>query len=216
MEQRNYRIRRLLEAKFIMATKLSVKDHWLSRCVAALAAVGIGFGLRLGLTALVGEGLPTYITFYPVIMAVALFGGFGPGLLATLLTALGVDYWILSPTHTFAIANLVDAVGLAFFSGMGVFMSVVAELYRRARQKVTVHETEAVLREGGEAPPAAESHAGNWSRNPCDEPDAGDVQQEHRDAVDDVEHDKRGHAFDDGLAELRRTDRQRRNHDRLA
>jgi len=29
----------------------------------------------------------------------------------------------------------------------------VAELYRRALQKVTVHETEAVLREGREAPP---------------------------------------------------------------
>ena len=126
--------------------------HWLGRYAAALAAVGAGFLLRLGLSALVGEGLPTYITFYPVIMAVALLGGFGPGLVATLATALAVDYWILPPTHAFAIASLVDAVGLAFFAGMGVFMSAVAELYRRARQKAVAHDTPLFWQEGSELP----------------------------------------------------------------
>ena len=58
-----------------MATKLTLRNQWLARYAAALAAVAAGLLLRLGLTALVGEGLPTYITFYPVIMAVALLGG---------------------------------------------------------------------------------------------------------------------------------------------
>ncbi len=33
-----------------------------------------------------------------------------------------------------------DAVGLAFFLGMGLFMSAVAELYRRARQQAAIYE----------------------------------------------------------------------------
>ena len=130
-----------------MATKLTLRNQWLARYAAALAAVGAGLLLRLGLTALVGEGLPTYITFYPVVMAVALFGGLGPGLLATLTTALAVDYWLLSPTHSLGIANLVDAVGLVFFTGMGVFMSAVAALYRRAQRKVAAYDKELALRE---------------------------------------------------------------------
>jgi PAS domain S-box-containing protein len=135
-----------------MATKLTLRNHWLARYAAALAAVGAGLLLRLGLTALVGEGLPTYITFYPLIMAVALLGGFGPGLLATFATALAVDYWILPPTHAFGIASLVDAVGLAFFTGMGVFMSAVAALYHRARQKAVAFDTALFQREGQELP----------------------------------------------------------------
>jgi PAS domain S-box-containing protein len=131
-----------------MPAKLTFKNHWLVRYVAAVGAVGAGLVVRLGLTALVGEGLPTYITFYPVIMAVALLGGVGPGLVATLTTALAVDYWLLPPTHAFGIASVVDAVGLAFFTGTGVFMSVVAELYRRARQIAAVHDTELLRREG--------------------------------------------------------------------
>ena len=63
----------------------------------AFVAVAAGFGLRLALTAWIGPGLPTYITFYPAVMVAALLAGFGPGLLATALTGLTVAYWILPP-----------------------------------------------------------------------------------------------------------------------
>jgi len=46
-----------------------------------------------------------------------------------------VDYWILPPIGSFRIASFTDAAGLVLFSGMGVFMSLVAESYRRARQQ---------------------------------------------------------------------------------
>jgi PAS domain S-box-containing protein len=130
----------------------SIQRRWVWRYCLAFVAVAAGFGLRWALTALAGEGLPTYITFYPLVMVVALLGGVGPGLLATLTTALAVDYLIIPPLHGFAIANLADAVGLAFFTGMGVFMSVFAELYRRARQKAAAHEMEIFLRKGRETP----------------------------------------------------------------
>jgi len=127
-------------------------NHWLARYVFALLSVAAAFLLRLGLTRLAGGSLPTYITFYPAVMLPALLGGVGPGLLATVAAALVVDYFILPPLASFTVASLADAIGLAFFTGMGVFMSVVAELYRRARQQVQAHEAEAYLRDHLPAP----------------------------------------------------------------
>ncbi len=113
----------------------------------ALLAVAAGLGLRLGLTAQVGPGLPTYITFYPAVMIVALMGGFGPGLAATIATALVVDFWILPPAGVFAFERPVDLVGLVLFVVMGAFMSVVAESYRRGREKTAAHEKEMAVLE---------------------------------------------------------------------
>jgi PAS domain S-box-containing protein len=109
-------------------------------------AVAAGFGLRVGLTAWIGLGLPTYITFYPAVMVAALLAGFGPGLLATVLTGLTTAYWILPP-EGFFIASPVDRVGLVLFAGMGLFMSTVSELYRLDRHKAAAYDREMALRE---------------------------------------------------------------------
>jgi PAS domain S-box-containing protein len=130
----------------IILRQLSTEHRWLIRYGGALVAVAGGLLLRVGVTAWVGPDLPTYITFYPAVMAVALVAGLGPGLLATAAAALAVDYWILPP-HGWAIGRFVDAVGLALFSAMGLFMSVVAELYRRNRDQVASYDREAALRE---------------------------------------------------------------------
>jgi len=101
----------------------------------AVAMVAAALVLRWTLTTYIGPNWPTYITFYPAIMLVATVAGFWPGVVATTGTALVVDYWILPPIGSFGIESLTDALGLALFSGMGVFMSLVAEFYRRARQQ---------------------------------------------------------------------------------
>src|ERR1035441_8386312 len=124
--------------------------RWLLRYGSALAAVGAGLMLRLALTAWVGPGLPTYITFYPVVMVVALLAGLGPGLVATLAAALVADYWLLGPITQFGVANLTDAVGLGLFFGMGIFMSLVAEHSRRARLKAAAYDKDLALRESRE------------------------------------------------------------------
>ncbi len=115
----------------------------------AFVAVAAGFGLRSALTAWIGPGLPTYITFYPAVMVAALLAGFGPGLLATALTGLSVAYWVLPP-EGFAISSTVDRVGLVLFAGMGLFMSTIAELYRRDRRKAAAYDQEMALRESRE------------------------------------------------------------------
>ena len=130
----------------------SLRRHWLARYGFALLTVAAALLLREGLTRLAGGGLPTYITLYPAVMISALFGGIGPGLFATAAAALGTDYFILPPMGSLTVAALPDAVGLAFFSGMGVFMSTVAESYRRARQKAASQDTDFYVREGRPIP----------------------------------------------------------------
>ena len=86
--------------------KINFRNHWLARYACALLAVAAAFLLRAGLTRLTGGGLPTYLTFYPAVMLSALLGGVGPGLLATMAAALGVDYFILPPLGSFAVTTL--------------------------------------------------------------------------------------------------------------
>jgi PAS domain S-box-containing protein len=136
---------------------MNLRNHWFARCAFALVAVAAAFLVREGLGRLAGGSLPTYITFYPAVMLSALIGGIGPGLFATLVSALLVDYFILPPQGSFAVASLSDAVGLAIFTGTGVFLSVVAELYRRARQQSDTNEAEALLHDRREA-------SARWSR----------------------------------------------------
>ena len=98
------------------------------------------------LVKLIGGGLPTYLTFYPAVMLVALLAGFWAGLLATVTAALLAAYWILPP-EGFAVSSFPDVVGLAIFSFNGLFFSVVTELYRRARQRAALYEAELALRD---------------------------------------------------------------------
>ena len=126
-----------------MNIKLSI--GW--RYSLAVVAVAAAFGLRLALTAWVGPGLPTYVTFYPAVMLVALLAGLGPGLLATALTDLSVMYWILPPAGHLFVTAPVDRLALVLFAVMGVLMSLVAEFYRRNRGKAAAYDQDEALRE---------------------------------------------------------------------
>jgi PAS domain S-box-containing protein len=113
----------------------------------APVAVGVGFLLRLGLCSLIGADLPTYITFYPAVMVAAIEIGAWGGILATILSAIVVLYWILPPKGSFEIHSIADAVGLVLFLGMGVFISLFAHFYHRARFKAAEYDKELALRE---------------------------------------------------------------------
>ena len=118
----------------MLSSQKGLPNWFLIRYGFAVSMVAVGFLLRQVLTAYGGPGLPTYITFYPAVMLVAIVAGFWPGLVATATVAVVADYWLLPPPG-FGIESFTDAVGLTFFSGMGLFMSLVAEFYRRARQR---------------------------------------------------------------------------------
>ena len=106
-----------------------------ARYLLAAAAVAAALALHHVLVSALHASLPPYITFYPAVMFTAVVGGFAPGLAATALSALMVDYFILPPVGQFSVDKPADIVGIAIFSFMGVFMSVVAERYRHTRER---------------------------------------------------------------------------------
>lgn len=116
----------------------------------AVGAVAAALWSRLAFTAWIGPGLPLFITFFPSVMVAALLGGFGPGLFATALASLVVDFCFLSPIGFLAIASPADRLGLVIFVGMSLFMSVVAEIYRIHRHKAAAYDREVTLRKGEE------------------------------------------------------------------
>jgi len=126
---------------------IRLRQHWTVRYSFAVAAVLLGYLLRQALTVWVGPGLPPYITFYPVVMAVALLAGSWPGMLATVLSAVVVGYFILPPVGRWSIASSLDLAGLVLFICMGLFISLVARLYNRSRDRAAAYERELGLRE---------------------------------------------------------------------
>ena len=100
--------------------------------LSAVAAVAVAVLLRWRLEDVFGP-LPLFITFYPAVLLVASIGGGGPGIVATLLSALAADYWFIAPYYSFQVTAANDMLGLGIFTGTCLFLSVLAERLRRAR-----------------------------------------------------------------------------------
>jgi PAS domain S-box-containing protein len=83
---------------------------------------------RLGLTA-------PFITFFPAAFLTGVLGGIGPGLLATMLSGVAVDYYVLPPLHSLRVAGLGDVVGMAIFLATGAGISVLAQTLDRLRRR---------------------------------------------------------------------------------
>jgi PAS domain S-box-containing protein len=132
---------------FLAGLRQHTPRGWLLSNGLAVAAVALAFAGYRGATAWVGPGLPPFITFYPAVMVVALLGGLWPGLAATASAVFVSAYWILHPAEELSIASRVDRLSLAIFAGMGLFISVMSELYQRARNKAAAYDREAALRE---------------------------------------------------------------------
>ena len=107
----------------------------IKRYAAATLVVGAAFLLRNAIELLVGPGLPVFITYYPAIMFTALVLGLGPGLLATALSVLLSDLFVINP-HTLGHWNFREAASMMLFAGMGIFMSMVAQRYRQVRDRL--------------------------------------------------------------------------------
>lgn len=121
--------------------------RWVLSYGLVVVVIAISLGLRQGLTAWLGPGLPTYSTFYPSIMLVALLFGLGPGVVATALASFAADYWILQSGKLYDITAPIDRVGLVIFIGLGLSMSILAELYRHNREKAAAYDREVALRD---------------------------------------------------------------------
>jgi PAS domain S-box-containing protein len=120
----------------------------------ALIAVVLATLLRLALHGLFGTGF-AFITFYPAVAIVALLFGARAGVLATVLSTLAADYYLIPPTGVFTLANLGDALALCLFTLAGVLISAMAGLLERSRRRefetASRLKTEEVRRAGEQA-----------------------------------------------------------------
>jgi signal transduction histidine kinase/CheY-like chemotaxis protein len=91
----------------------------------------LAFEARTLLSPAFGLGLP-FITFYLSISTSAWLGGFGPGVLSTLLSAGTAAYFWLPPAG-FGVSSTADIIGLGEFLFIGILVSVLFERLRRAR-----------------------------------------------------------------------------------
>ncbi|HEX3448125.1 MAG TPA: DUF4118 domain-containing protein, partial [Isosphaeraceae bacterium] len=91
-----------------------------------------------------------YTGFFPAVLIAAYLGGLGPGLLATVISALAATFFLVEPLYSFAIHSGSDAVALAVFLLVGVIISGLGESLQLARRRIVTVErqrAEEALRE---------------------------------------------------------------------
>lgn len=114
------------------------------------------------------NGRPTLVIFTVPIMLSGYYGGFGPGLLATLLSYLAASYYLLPPLLSFAVTSPAERWQQAFVAMAGIFISVLnGALHhsrRRAGEAVAKHlevqqELRAAIKETADLGAALDEHA---------------------------------------------------------
>ncbi|MGA7750510.1 MAG: EAL domain-containing protein [Gallionella sp.] len=105
-----------------------------TRYVVAIALVALAAALRIWPLQAIESRL-AWLTFYPTVVVVAIYGGFPAGLLATVLACLTVTFlWPILVAHPF-INNPADWLGMTVFVLTSVMISGVAEAMRRAQSR---------------------------------------------------------------------------------
>src|SRR4051812_39999713 len=87
-------------------------------------AVAVAMLLRWPLWGIL-EGELAFLLLWPTVMFCAWYGGLGPGLLATTLSAAAATLFLLMPRFSFAIDRPADLVGMAVFVFVNVAISVL-------------------------------------------------------------------------------------------
>jgi two-component system cell cycle sensor histidine kinase/response regulator CckA len=102
----------------------------------AVAAVSVAIVLRNLLAPVLGTAFP-FITLFPAVFVVAYIGGFGPTLLATVLSALAVVYLVFDDGSG-PVLDLADRFGLGLYFAIGVATGLLGESRLRARRRAAV------------------------------------------------------------------------------
>jgi PAS domain S-box-containing protein len=110
-----------------------VAAQWLLALVAPGAVLGLTLQLREFL-----EQAPSP-PFIAAVLVVAWLGGFGPALLATVVSTIALDYYFLPPTQGFKL-ELDDAIWLLLFVGVTSATAWLVASRRRARARLASSE----------------------------------------------------------------------------
>src|SRR5437660_3582988 len=101
----------------------------------ALLAPAVSLLARWLLWPVLGDAVP-HMTFFPAVMIAAYFGGFGPGLLATLVSAVAANYFLTEPFFSFQVKSVNDVAASILFVLVGTIISALCESLHRAQQRI--------------------------------------------------------------------------------
>ncbi len=123
----------MLEKDFDTAP-LKYKNRKSLRYVVAIVVIFAAAALRVWPLGALELRIP-WVTFYPAVMATALYGGFSSGMFATILSAMVVYLW--SPTALPFIDDPGDWLGMVVFSVNGTLISLMSGAMHRAKESAT-------------------------------------------------------------------------------
>ncbi len=106
--------------------------HGVGRYALAVGAVVVATAVRWALPEILSPA--PYLAFYPTVVAAAAFGGFGPGILATVLAIVSLDLLFIPPVGEFSHDPVVWVRQAMFFAG-GLGLSLVARMLRQSLRK---------------------------------------------------------------------------------
>lgn len=104
--------------------------HYVFAVVITLAMLAVRSGIPISLN----QQLMLVLFMLPIILS-ALFGGLGPGLVATVAAAGGVAFLATTPTHTLRNAAGYELFQWCFLVANGVAVSLLSEMLRRSLAK---------------------------------------------------------------------------------
>ncbi len=97
----------------------------------AAVAVAAATAVRVALEPVLGLHSP-YLPFTLAVIVASLFGGRGPGLAATALSLVAVDYFFLGPRYAFGVSDVTSLAGLALFAVIGTIISFLVGQLRQS------------------------------------------------------------------------------------
>jgi PAS domain S-box-containing protein len=106
-----------------------------SRYTMAVMATAISlFGRKL-LDPFLGNFTP-FITLYSGVAITAIYAGFGPAILATVLGLIGADYWFVPPRESFPLSSTPHIIGTLTYLGVCILIATAGETSRRSKVKL--------------------------------------------------------------------------------
>jgi diguanylate cyclase (GGDEF)-like protein/PAS domain S-box-containing protein len=97
--------------------------------VAVAAAVRYWMGKSIG-------SMPPYVVFFPATALVAYEAGLGPGIAATLLSALTAAFFFIEPIGSFAVNSPAEIFRLVAFVILGILLSIFTDRGRRRKAQL--------------------------------------------------------------------------------
>lgn len=110
----------------------SEQKKLLKEIIVVLGLISLAMGVRYWPLGALELRIP-WVTFYPAVMAIALYGGFGAGLTGTVLSVLAVLFW--SPTGMPFIDDRGDLLGLLVFTFNGTLISLMSGAMHKANER---------------------------------------------------------------------------------